>query len=478
MRAPIASYYSAKNMKIVIVGAGNLGLQLARELVEEKRDVVIIEKNPDIARGIANELDCMVKEGDGENLEVLEDAGLSGVDWFIALTGSDEANIVACGLVSEAYSRPKTIARVRSHSFGSFHSKKKRILGVDYILNPDAETAESVARLVFRGLSAETIDVKEAGIQLRKIPCKDDPRFSGRPLLDLRALIGKNFIVPAIVHNGQLLIPAGDYVPEADDVFYLLGEPNELDRHFGQITKQSPRVKSLVFLGAGALTRRVLREFGMSSPMPSTKSGKASILSLIGNPVIKVIDSNRENAKTAAQEFPDAEIVCRSLSDEFLIEDEGIGKADIVFGLTESQGDNLVSVLVAKQAGALKALSVIYNDFYMKLADVIAIDAIVNQKSVAAGAILDIIRKANIRRLHSFSEGEFELVEMTISRDFSKPGVRIKDLGLPKGILIAFVIHEGKTIIPVGDTQIHPTDSVGIILAKQQIDKLESSFGV
>jgi len=122
-------YYSNAEMKILIVGAGNLGLQLARELVEEQRDVVIIEKNPDIARGIANELDCLVKEGDGENLDVLESAGAGEVDWFIALTGSDEANIVACGLVSEAYSRPRTIARVRSHYFGSFHSRKKKDSG-------------------------------------------------------------------------------------------------------------------------------------------------------------------------------------------------------------------------------------------------------------------------------------------------------------------------------------------------------------
>jgi trk system potassium uptake protein TrkA len=464
-------------MKILIVGAGNLGLQLARELVEEKRDVVIIEKNPDIARGIANELDCLVKEGDGENLDILEDAGAREVDWFIALTGSDEANIVACGLVAEAYSRPKTIARVRSHYFGSFHSKKKRILGVDYILNPDAETAEAVARLVFRGMSSETIDVKEAGIQLRILPCSDDSRFPGRPLIELRAHIGRNFIVPAVVHDDHLLIPSGDYIPEPNDIVYLLGEPHELDKLFGQSTKPSLKLKYLVFLGANALTRRVLKELGMSGPEDSSRSRKASTLSLIGNPVVKVIDSNRENAKLASQEFPDAEVVCRSLSDEFLIDEEGLGKADIVFGLTDSQGDNLVSALVAKQAGALKALSVIYNDFYMKLTGVIDIDAIVNQKSVAAGAILDIIRKAHIRRLHSFAEGEFELVEMTIGQDFPRPGIRIKDLGLPKGILIAFVIHDGETIIPVGDTQIHPMDSVGLILAKQQIDKLESSFG-
>ncbi len=465
-------------MKIIIIGAGTLGLQIARELVAENRDVVVVERNPDIARGLANELDCMVSEGDGEDIDALKEAGVADADWFIALTGSDEANIVACGIVAEAFKRPKTIARVRSHYFGSFHGSKRRILGVDHILNPEAETAEAVARILFRGMSPETIDVKEAGIQLRRISSAEDTRFPGKSLQEVRAKIGREFMVPAIVRFGELVTPSGDFIFQGSDIVYLLGEPKELDRLFGQTIHPSLKLKFLVFFGAEELSRRVLKEIGAPGPEGRQgRSGDRTALSLIGNPVIKVIDAHRENAKTISREFPDAEVVCRNLSDEFLFEEESVGRADIAFCLTSSQSDNLVTALVAKRSGVKRVLAVVFNDLYMKLEGSVDIDALVNQKSVVAGAILDIVRKAHIRRLHGFTEGSLELVELIIGAEFSRAGSKIRELAIPRGILIAFVIHEGLTVIPTGDTQIHAGDSVGLVLPKDQISRLESLFG-
>ncbi|MDX9827240.1 MAG: NAD-binding protein [Spirochaetia bacterium] len=470
-------------MKVVIAGAGTQGLQIARELVSENRDVVIIEQNPDVAKSIANELDCLVKEGNCENLDDLSEAGLEDADWFIALSGSDNANIVACGLVAETFSRPKTIARVRSPYFSSFHSRKRRILGVDYILNPEAETAQVVARLVFRGMSSEIVDVKEAGIQLRKLIASDDPRLPGQNLSEVRSVVGKNFIIPAVLREGgELYIPSGQYTFEANDVVFLLGEPGELDRLFGHGTHLISKLKRLVLIGAGALSRQVLRELGV----PASEKGSAprkvrekgpNALSLLGNPSIKVIEENKEAAKQISNEFPDVDVVCRDLSDEFLIEEEGVGRADIILCLTESQSANLVTALIAKDSGATRSLAVVYNDLYMRLENLVDIDAMVNQKSVVEGAILDIVRKANIRRLHSFAEGSFELVELSIENDYLKAGSRIADLGLPRGILVAFVIHEGQTIIPTGDTKIQVRDIVGLVLPKEQISRLETLFG-
>jgi len=470
-------------MKVIIVGAGTLGIQIARELVAENRDIVIVERNPDVAKGIANELDCMVQEGDGENLDVLTEAGTADADWFIALTGSDDANIVTCGLVSEAFNHPKTIARVRSNYFGSFHSSKRRILGVDHILNPEAETAGAVARIIFRGMSPETIDVKEAGIQLRRLIASEDKRFPGRSLQEIRAQVGRDFMIAAVIRTGEFITPSGQFVLQSSDIVYLLGEPGQLDRLFGQTIHPSLRLKFLVFFGATALCRSVLKELGVPGPEEAAPKitigqGRAqTALSLLGNPVIKVIDENRETAKTIAREFPDAEVICRGLSDEFLIEEEGVGRADIVLCLTPSQSDNLVAAQIAKHSGAKHALAVVFNDLYMRLEGTIDIDALVNQKSVVAGAILDIVRKAHIRRLHGFTEGNFELVELSIGTEFSQGGSCIKDLGLPKGILVTFVIHEGATIIPTGDTRIQTNDIVGLMLPKDQISRLESLFG-
>jgi len=168
-------------MKIAILGAGLLGSLIAHELITENRDVVIIEKNPNVAKAISNDLDCIVEEGDGERLDTLMSAGVADADWFIACTGSDETNIVSCGIVAEAFKNVKTIARTRNPYFASFKNTGKRILGVDYIINPEAETAEAIARIIFRGMSPEIIDVKEAGIQLRRIHCSSQARIIGKP---------------------------------------------------------------------------------------------------------------------------------------------------------------------------------------------------------------------------------------------------------------------------------------------------------
>lgn len=460
---------------MIIAGAGTLGVQIGRELVAEKRDVGIIERNPDIAKGIANELDCMVKEGDAENLEDLTAAGTADADWFIALSGNDDANIVACGLVSEAFSRPKTIARVRNPYFSSFQGSKRRILGVDHILNPETETADAVARIIFRGMAPETIDVKEAGIQLRKLLASEDSRFSGKSLQQLRAEVGRDFMVAAVVRDGELVMPSGQFVLRSDDLVYLLGEPRGLDTLFGQTVHPSLRLKLLTCFGGGALCQSLLRELG--APNRQKRGSLPIALSLLGNPVIKVIEEDRDLAKVVSRAFPDVDVVCRSLSDEFLIEEEGIGRADIALCLTPSQSDNLVTALIAKRSGAKRVLAVVFNDLYMNLEGTVDIDVIVNQKAVVAGALLDIVRKAHIKRLHSFTEGDVELVELSVGAESSRAGERVKDLGLPKDTLVAFVIHEGTTSIPTGDTLVHARDIVGFIVPKQQIDKLESLFG-
>ncbi len=474
--------YSRRSMKVVIVGAGTLGLQIARELAAENRDVVVLEQNPDIAKGIANELDCLVIVGNGENLDDLSETGLEDTDWFIALTGSDNANIVACGLVAETFSRPKTIARVRSPYFTSLQSRKRRILGVDYILNPEAETAQAVARLIFRGMSTEIIDVKEAGIQLRKLRASEDSRFPGKSLSEVRSSIGRDFMVPAVIRQGELHIPSGNYTFESIDVVFLLGEPKELDRLFGRSSRSSLKLRRILQFGAGALGRQVLRELGVpvsdkGSTRRKIKEKMPNALSLLGNPTIKVIDENKDAAKQVANEFSDIEVVCRDLSDELIIEEEGVGRADVALCLTESQSVNLVTALTAKKSGASRALAVVYNDLYMRLEGLVDIDDLVSQKSVVAGAILDIVRKANIRRLHNFAEGRFELVELSIGINYAKAGYPIVDLGIPRGILVAFVIHESRTIIPTGDTVIQPKDIVGLVLSKEQISRLETLFG-
>lgn len=466
-------------MKVAILGAGLLGSLIARELITENRDVVIIERNPNVARTIANDLDCIVEEGDGERLDTLASAGVAEADWFIACTGSDETNIVSCGIVAETFKNVRTIARTRNPYFAAFRSTGRRILGVDHLLNPDAETAEAIARIIYRGMSPEIIDVKEAGIQMRRIDCIKESRFPGRILSEVRASIGPEFMVPAVLRHGELMIPSGDFLFEKDDRAYILGEPSALDRLFGPCRNTIRKFKSMAIFGAEALTGLLLQELGieMVSTSSHPKARNRQVLSLLGNPKIKVIDGRKEFLKPLSTVFPDIEPIERQLSEEHIIEEESIGSADIVLCLTSHQTINILTAQLAKQKGAKRAMALVTNDLYAPLLDSMHIDIIINEKTVMAGTILDRVRKAKIRRLYSFPQNEFELIEIQISRSFEKLGWKIRDLNLPKGFLITFVIHEGRTIVPTGDTEIHENDLVGLILKKEEIGRLENVFG-
>ena len=465
-------------MKIAILGAGLLGSLIARELIAENRDVLIIEKNPNTVKSIANDLDCIVQEGDGERIDTLVAAGIADVDWYIACTGSDETNIVSCGIVAETFKDVKTIARTRNPYFSSFKKSDKKILGVDYIINPEAETAEAIASSIFRGMSPEIIDVKEAGIQLRRLLCQKYPAFIGKPLSKVRSNIGPDFMVPAVLRKGELIAPAGNFIFEENDAAYILGEPSMLDKLFGVSADALKKIKSLVILGAGTLTSLLLQELGIKQTTASPRhSGDDNPLFSLGNPRIKVIDEDREVLKVLSTTFPDIEPIVHQLNDEYFMDEENIGSADIVLSLTSQQSINILTALLAKNAGARRTLALVTNYLYSPILYSLDIDIIANQRTIMSGTILDHVRKAKIRRLYSFPRNEYELIEIQISDSFPLLGTKIRNLGLPRGFLITFVIHDGKTSVPTGDTTIMKDDLVGLIIRKQQIGRIETFFG-
>jgi len=271
-----------------------------------------------------------------------------------------------------------------------------------------------------------------------------------------------------------------------------------LDRLFGPCKDTLRRFRSLVILGAGMLTTLVLKELGLRQIAASSEApaqarnhdksnridkvykgdkGNKGALSLLGNPKIKVIAGEREALKALSAQFPDIEPIHHPLDDEYFIREENIGNTDIVLCLTAEQSINILTALLAQAAGTRRTLALITNDLYSSLFHSLNLNIAVNEKIVMSGAILDRVRKAKIRRLYSFPHNEYELIEIEISDSFRHIGNEIRTMDLPKGFLIAFVIHEGKTYVPTGTTRIYKNDLVGIIIKKEEIARLEGIFG-
>lgn len=233
-----------------------IGVKIARELIEEKRDVVIIEKNAELARRVDNELDCLVINDDGSRPESLREAKAETADWFIALTGSDAVNIVACGLVSAESPNTKTIARVETPFYSALSKAQQDTFGLDYLLNPAMETARSLDRIIGEGFAGAVVPLHEGALQLRTVVPTALPDYIGKTLGEIRQSSIRHFLIAAVVRSGSIIVPKGDCRIEADDLLYVLGPPESLDAVLGPVAGVADKAKKILIMGATKISER------------------------------------------------------------------------------------------------------------------------------------------------------------------------------------------------------------------------------
>jgi trk system potassium uptake protein TrkA len=458
-------------MKVVIIGAGMIGLHIAHELIDERRDVVLVEKDPEAARKASDELDCLVINEDGSRPETLRKAGASDAAWFLALTGSDEVNIVACGLVSAESPTVRTLARVENPFYSSLSEAQRRAFGLHVIINPDAETADAIGRIVEDGFAEDVVPLHGGRLQLRTVEASSVPAFIGKSLKEAKSGAGKGVLVASVVRSRGMIVPDGDFVVESSDILYLLGTPGTLDGFLGQIAGVKTEAKRILVIGATSVGERLVERFLARS--------KAGFLSrLVGKKrVVTLLDSSSGAAKRIARSHQGVEVIQGDSSEEGVLERAGIERADLVVCATESQAFNVLTAQLAKELGAKKSLAITLNDRYMVLGSSLDVDALVSVKDVVAAAVLETVRRANIRTIHGFYEDDVELVELRVDAASDVSGRSLKEIVLPKGVLVAFVLQADEMLVPTGATVLNGGDVIGLVARKQGIAVLERVFG-
>lgn len=193
-------------MKVVLVGAGSVGFQIAKQLIDEKKDVVLIEKNPKAAKHASTYLDCMVINDEGNNPEVLNRAGVEKADFFIAVTESDEMNMIACGLVANRFKAPHTIARVKNIDYSNVHNSTSPFLGIDHIVNPEIEAARDILRSIEHGAMSGVLFFEKSSFQMQNITVSSNSPFKGKTLHEIKGITGIDFLVCFILRDTDLLV--------------------------------------------------------------------------------------------------------------------------------------------------------------------------------------------------------------------------------------------------------------------------------
>ena len=462
-------------MYVVILGASRVGLQLARQLILEKKDVALIERDPDKARDASNKLDCLVINDEGNSLEGLSKAGIQKADIFVSVTASDETNLIACGLVSAEFENVTTIARVRNLDYSRTKMISNSFLGIDYVINPEIEAAKIITYAISHGARSDIMLFENSSLQMRNLTIRRDSLFIGQTLKSVRQNLDFAFLVAAVLRHNKYIIPTGETVIQEEDELYIISSEKGFETIFNLEHQSKTDLNRITLVGGGHISTYVADELldqDSNGLLSNSKLGR-----LFGKKQkkknLQIIEKDYEKCKELAERYPGALITHADVTDDSFNDEEHLGETDLLITATNNQELNIITAIYAKTLGVPKTMSLVVRSGYRTMAHNLNVDMSVCMNETVVNSILKIIRKGNIRNVHALSGGQLEVVEFQIEDSSPIAGMKISELKLPANSLVIFMAHEGQEVIPHGDTVIEKGDYMVLILERESIARIE-----
>ncbi len=459
-------------MKVVIVGGGAVGFQLAQQLIREQQDVVIVERDPEQARILGNRLDCMVVNGPGNNVDTLRQAGTATADCFIAVTTSDEVNMIACALVSSEFKVPKKIARVRNIEYSGSRLAEAGVLGIDYVVNPETETAHEIITSIEQGALSDVISFEATNLQIQSLTVAPHASVVGVRLRDLGNLHAR-FLVALIVRDGSYIIPSGENRIQEGDQIYIVATAKDTEAVFARFGKPRRSLNRIVLVGGGGKIGSRIAEHFLGVDSGDVRGYRRIVSAWRKRSVnLKIVERDYQKCKELANRYPSATTIHADIADESLFEEEQFEQSDLVVAVTDNQELNMVTALYARSVGIPRTVCLVNNSGYADIASRLGIDVPVSLKKSMVDAILKIIRRGSVRNVRSLFNGQIQVLELTIASDSPLAGKLLNDVALPTGTLLVSVTHGGNAIIPDGQTRLHAGDGVVVMLRQEHFDRV------
>jgi trk system potassium uptake protein TrkA len=449
-------------LKIIIVGAGQVGFHIASHLALENKDVVVIDIDPDAIRRVSDHLDVQVVIGSGSSPLVLEEAGIQDAEIILAVTNSDEINLVACLVADIISPSTKKLARIRDADFDNYHENfRETAPHIDTIINPDTEVVKTIHRMMSVPGAVDISEFADGRLKFVGVNLEDDSQLAGARLLDLPAIIGEaRPLIAAVVREGELIIPRGDDRLQSGDLVYFISEEDKLLDTLSVFNKYDQPMKRALIVGGGRIGLRM------------------AILLEEHSIYCKIIERNPDRCTYLAEHLNKSIVLCGDGSDQELLSEENIQDMDVVITLTQDEETNILASLLAKRMGALKAITRISKFSYFPLTNAIGIEQVVSPRLSAINSILQHIRKGKVLSAISIKGEQAEVIEavaLETSDIVEKP---LRDISFPKGAMVAGIIHQEMIIVPTGDSVIQPDDRVIIFARKEAISKIEKILAV
>lgn len=442
-------------MRIIIIGAGEVGYHLARFLSQERDlEVVVVDRDTEKLRRITEELDVATVEGHGGSAEVLKEAGIEGADILLAVTNSDETNMIACLIAKALFNVRRKIARIRSLEYFT-NEVLLNHLEISPAINPELESADAVLRLIDAPFAYEVEDFEAGNLKVVAFKVEEGSVIAARTLKEFREKTGENILVGLIQRDGKAIIPRGVDRVLPSDIIYLPVHKDELSRIGAILTRGPMKATRIMLIGGGRIGYHI-----------ASKLQNRDI-------TVKIIEKSVERAKFLSKTLKNIVILHGDGSDRQLLEEENVQDVDLFIAVSNNEELNIMSSLLAKRMGAKKVITLVNRTDYIQLANNLGIEVVISPRLITASTILRYVRRGDILSLTAIAEDMAEIIEAKVSSRSRFLGKPLSELGFPKQALVGAVIREGKVFIPSGRDIIEPEDRLVIFALREAINQVE-----
>ncbi|MCK5575573.1 MAG: Trk system potassium transporter TrkA [Sphingomonadales bacterium] len=453
-------------MKVIVCGAGQVGYNIARHLSNQQNDVTVIDRSADLIRRVTETLDVQAIQGYASDPDLLDQANAKDADMIIAVTHSDEVNMVACQVAHTLFDVPTKIARVRNQSYldpawQQLFSRDH--MPIDVIISPEVEVARAVARRLQLPGAFEVVPFANNRVQVIGTRIREGCPVVDTPLRQLTELFPNlHLTIMSIIRNHKLFVPNGDdQILNGDSIFFAV-QADQARRAlvaFGHDEKEAERV---VIIGGGNIGLFLARELEKTEHQQS----------------IKIIEHNPERAELVASRLNRTTVISGDALDTEILNEANVAAADTVIAVANDDEVNILSSILSKQAGAERSITLINNPIYGPLMASLGVDVYVDPRETTVSTIIRHIRRGRIRGLFTVRAGEAEVIEAELMEQSTLVGSKLNEIDLPNGAIVGAVVRADEVIMPRGDLEFEAGDRVVLFAKSDVVRKVEQLFTV
>lgn len=450
-----------EQLKVVIVGAGEVGYHIAQRLTQESKQVVVVDQSAEALRRVTEILDVQTFQGSGCSPVVLSDAGIMDADIFLAVTDSDEINIIACLFANAISPTVIKIARIRNEEYNLYQDAlTNKPLSISTIINPEIEVIKAIDRMLAVPGAVDFSEFAEGRVKLVGIRIEKGPLIDKQLMFFRDAVPDSNVLIASIVRGEDLIIPSGRDTIKVGDIVYFACRDTSMASVLLASGRDVDPIKDVLIIGGGNIGLRLAVLF--------ERKGLH----------VKIVDKSESRCQYLAEKLNSALVLRGDGTDQDFLREENVGEMDVVISLTSDEETNILSCLLAKNLGAKKTVTRVNKVAYQPLVNAIGIDHSVSPRLSAVNSILHHIRRGKVLSSVSIRGEGAEALEAIAQADSELVGKPIKTLALPRGTLLLAIVRGKEVLIPSGDSVIVPDDRIIILTTRENVSRVEQALTV